>query len=442
MRKFNENGIFELSCPFKPLLPVVTSNETYAYSQSTPNNLDPTFATSVFVSNGRFTPDCQYITFQGPEVGSNYVSELTTIHEAIFLALQDYIYEIEYSITGEIFNPPKFYVIDPIILRAYQVYDIYGNPAIMRCNKGKIEIYGFSKYLVLWSPDNLDVTLKITAKEQMSPTPTKCSVYNPLVPGKHYINDNGCWVLVYENIYDPETSLVTRVVVPQFQKANQIIRKQYFANYRIGCVLRNPLQVSQLPPVTNLVIEGDATITDFSAKYGLLILTPVVANSEIFCNILYYWLQLDNPGQTRISPIVTTDTTGANDSIMASYMYVNTSGFVKMVISFDMDFSQPGDFDCGRSFITQAPIFALINYHTGNDVETYDENLKPNNRRSILYADTSNNQKLKWRGQFIMKFTAGQYYWFKTTSVTKDYVLVSNAVASAITGSFEISYLT
>lgn len=139
----DKNGSVELCGPFAPLTPILVSNVTYAYSQSTPNNLNPSLATSIFVSDGRFTPDCQYITFSGPGADSNYVSELDTIREAIFMKLQDYIYEIEYIIIGEVFNRPKFYVVDPILFRAYQVYDVCGNQAILRSNKGKLRIYGF-----------------------------------------------------------------------------------------------------------------------------------------------------------------------------------------------------------------------------------------------------------------------------------------------------------
>lgn len=171
--------------------------------------------------------------------------------------------------------------------------------------------------------------------------------------------------------------------------------------------------------------------------------TGVGRNVGIFCSILYYWLQLDNKGQTPQSPITTTDTLGLNTDIMASYIYINTSGFVRMSISFDINFLQPGDFDCGDGFLSSAPLFALIDYHTGNDVQTYEVkngNFQPSGR-SILYADTSNDQDIKWRGSFILEVTAGQFYWFKTTSVTKNYFGIANAVASSINGSFEIDYL-
>lgn len=436
---FDKNGIAELCSPFTPLMPILTSNETYAYSQSTPDNLDPTLATSVFVSDGRFTPNCQFITFTGPGVSSDYVSELDTIREAIFLKLQDYIYEISYSVTGKSFNPPKLYTVDPVLFRAYQVYDVCGNLAVLRGSSGKIRVYGFSKYLVLWSPDDLKITLTVTAVKQLSPVEAPCSILNPLVNGKHYICCGGRQVLVYENVYDPRTSLLTRIVVPKLRKANEIIRGQYFANFRIGCIPENPgLLRSGLPQPTTLTIEGNPTIKDFSAKWSLLLISPV--NELIFCDTLYYWLQLDNKGQTSSSPITTTDTSGINDSIMASYIYVYVSGWVRMTISFEMDFFE-GDFECGDgSFYRGKPLFVLIDYHTGNDVEIYDENLKSTGR-SILKAETVSNQKITWKGTFIMKFTTGQFYWFKTTSVTKDSLLVTTAVASAIKGSFSISYL-
>lgn len=234
MLHFNQDGTAGLDSSFQPLLPILTSNVTYAYSQSTPDGLDPALATSEFISEGRFTPTCQFITFSGPDVGSDYVSELDTIKEAIFLKLQDYIYEIKYTIVGEVFNPPRFYLVDPVLFRAYQAYDICGNSAVLHAKKGRLRLYGFSKYLVLWSPDELQISLKVTAKLQLSPT--ERSIRNPLVVGKHYVCVNNCPILVYENVYNKETSLLTRVVDPRSRKANKIIRKQYLANYKLGCL--------------------------------------------------------------------------------------------------------------------------------------------------------------------------------------------------------------
>lgn len=179
----------------------------------------------------------------------------------------------------------------------------------------------------------------------MSPVRSSTSIYNPLVIGEHYVCYNGTPILVYKNVYDGKTTLVTRVIAPQFQKAVEILRKQYFANYRVGCIPADPTEnnIKALPPITSLIIEGFPTIEDYVAKYGVLVVRDIFGGRQDFCDILFYWLQLDNKGQTSSSPIITTDTLGANDSIMASYIYINKSGFVKMNISIDMEFLE-GDF--------------------------------------------------------------------------------------------------
>lgn len=457
--KYNCEGKIKLLGPFKKLSSILTLGNPYVYT-STAGDIDPAVVTSVFRSAGRVTPVSQFIALSGPTLPSIYASELEPGNEVIFLKLPDYIYEIEYTVKGDIVNIPQLWRVSAAKNLSFQIYDVCGNLAYLKGTKGIIQIYGFNKFVDVWSPDDLQITLKVTAIEHLKPD------FNPFSPGEHSINfesNNKCKsIVVYDNVYNSATALTTRIVVPELEEVNRILRKQYFANFK-GCAAQSTQQTSQQPSIQQLAqqataldsvtitIEGNATVVDYNTK----VFFSVGSASAAFLCSLEYWILLDIANQTPT--IQLTDTLGIDRSIAASYVWFGSDGWVEInVNNVVLQVSGVGS-DTGndRIFLCQnAATLSLINYYSGIVAPTYNEV-----NGSIVGTSQLQSQNTKgfdpelddyinftWNGKFIIKVIKGEYYKFVINNAyvyhgTEGQTLVGGTFGGPLTGSFNVSYL-
>lgn len=247
------------SLPSKKLLPILTSRESYPYlSTSTEDYLEET-KSSTFISNGRLTSTCIFTQFDGPDINSLQLSTLSPGNEAIFAKLHDYTYYIKYDLRGEI---AKLWTINLSRLLLFEMYDVNGKVIELCRGRGELEVYSFNFPLVVELPMGANLTLEITIGRHLT------STNDPLSPSSHCLLCSGrphIKTPLYENVTVIEDNYVylSRVVNPNLQDINAVVRGRYFRNYRLPCVGRNdPLRAAPIGTVQTFVISPQ-TATDF-----------------------------------------------------------------------------------------------------------------------------------------------------------------------------------
>lgn len=413
----------------KKLISVFVSPEQYHYSSSTAEIEPPEYKTTTLTSTTRLTPGCPYIRWEGPNFESLYnvtlVKDTTEIKgdEVLFAKLVDYIYTVRLTINGNVVNEPTLYRIDVDKQLAFQVFDINGDLATFSKECNERDIYGMSFPIILWSPDELDIKMEIISSIHLKPEE------DPWYIGNHCLKTKCKSTFVYENVYDPSTSALTRVVSEDLKVFNMGLRYNYFNNYKKGCINTNSLSLATSYPPVVIGYNYPSTFLDYFSRFDR---TP----ENQLCSSCYWWIGL-RLNYDDSMPISVTNQAGTNVSNLASYIYFYVDGYVK--VDFNLTFYLNYLNQCSSKALA-----ALVNYYTKNPVQTYVKNAEGN---YIVDGSFVVIEKESYIGDYVHFFdksciisvNKGDYLWIEVANLIIDH---NGAGGEYVLGDITFTYLT
>lgn len=254
------------------LVPIFTYHNSYSYSVSPAPLLESTITSTFHSVPVRLTPTCKYTRFAGPDYTSDNATILGNGEEVIFGKAQDYIYTIQYKITG---GKAKFWRVYFEGGVALQIYDVYGNIMEINNKSGCRRIYGVWFPMVVELDHGACLTLKITASKYLPPEK------NPFSPGRHCLNGEP----VYENIYNQETFMIDRFVDDKYITFNEVLRDKYLSVLSYPC--QGNLKNYRPNPLTTIVINSEDTLSTSSAfkpcyQYYWILINTSASTSDYF----------------------------------------------------------------------------------------------------------------------------------------------------------------
>lgn len=201
------------------LKPIIAYSENYSYIATRSADFSPTSKSSKFVSSGRI-PGCAFTQFTGPGSHTNQVTFLTVGNEALYGHLSNYYYLVSWSFDK--LASSRFWTINMIENKAYQLYTTSGKKAKLTTDKGCFKIFGFNFPIVLEMPESGQVTIKVELGQQLTTN-------NPLVVGD-FCYKGTC---LYTNT--PPVSNINRVVSHELEMYNKIFREKYLSIFELPC---------------------------------------------------------------------------------------------------------------------------------------------------------------------------------------------------------------
>lgn len=399
-----------LARELKRLNPILTSEAVYYYNKTNPDGPAPELSTTTIVSDGRITPTCPYFTFSGPEIDTQQVTILSPGRSASFAKLPDYVYNVEWNIEGDITKLQLLHL-DTNRLLALGLYTVKGNLAKIRKNSGRFQIYGQLFPFIVSSLDDLNITITISTAYRLGDR-------DPWRSGDHYIHfkheGKSYQLLVYTVVYDPETGLSTRIVVPELAEFNRQLNERYQSIVYLPCLPPDDNRILQLPDPTNIAVDKDTVrsyIPDFLCGFG--------EDNNL-------WLEFDTRGRAFSPSIVLTNTYNWTTQTLGSYLYVFTTGTVNVNISnLFIDYAPAVDarsIFCGGFGNVR---LSLIDYYT--------------KRPLYVTNPVFNGSRVTYNDNYNIILTNGEYVYFSISNV--DYKGLPEFFTPIISGNITLTYV-
>lgn len=430
----------------KKLIPILTSNEVYTYPRAIDEDVED-YGTVLVSKKDRLTPDCKYLLWDGPQIGSHYNVTLLRGNEVIFTHYINYVYKIKWRIKGNVTTTPMLLHLnidsDNTKTIAYRSYDTNGNLALLEGEAGIMEIYGMNFPLVVLCPDDVHIRLKIKAIKRLP------NNEDPWAIGTFCAKTDDGRKIVYEN---KDGNRITRVVSDDLKAYNDAIRKEHFSHTYGPCsdnLLHSELKGFQDPSI--ITIDTKAA-QDYNREWNADPALDYTIIKRSDSSYIWLTLNLENGGRDEY-PIGLTSVLNSTLDQGASYISTEFYGYVEVDVNFSFDivnivkyyFDPPGVRNNVDIYgITSEAIFDILDYYTGNSLPIYrindkgdvvpvvgcDENCYSSAKccgnsivnANVLLIDHNNtvDTMLSFRKKYIISVPARGSYWLKIGRINID----------------------
>ena len=265
---FNKRG--RLSKPFKILKLIFTSYEIYNFPLAGPG----TSAISIIRTNG-FLDNCDYYKLI-LEQDRGDIQILGAFDEIIYDGTFLPDYQFDWEISGD-FNRGdritliRIYPFNEETNVGFPCLDNKGNKVILNPRKGsgRFILPGYSMLFTIQSL-NHNLSLRMSVK-QIRPRWDE----SPWTGGKTFsLSFGSCSIPVYKNVFI-EDGNIQRVVFPDFQRLNQILRMRYMENIFFPCTLPAADNILPLQTLTD-------TTNSINAVYSASNVSPSICDISSF----------------------------------------------------------------------------------------------------------------------------------------------------------------